>query len=347
MSESHSHDNPVSTNNRPLVTIICPAYNQAHCIRDAIKGFLIQKTSFDFVIIVHDDASTDATPAILREYESRYPLLFNNIYRSDNGYSKGMNIWDHLIANKVKSKYVAICEGDDYWTDPLKLQKQVDYLEGHPDCVLSHSDCDEWYQDAGLRNRNANAACSNTTVCEGAELFRQIIAGRYVVRTATVVFRVDQYQKATSDQFVFRSGYFKMTDTPLWLELSACGKFHYLDESTAVYRVSAGSACRPNEAAKYYRFLLSSSEVRLYYLRKYPSDNQGLYRRIRRSYLIRRIVYQSFDPSFVARPIVGLPLYQRWLIKMLGCRLPRVLIKYCLTVKKGNKTTLPPTGSKR
>jgi len=123
-------------NNDPLVSIVCDTYNQAPYIRDALDGFLRQKTDFPIEVIVHDDASTDGTAEIVREYEAKYPELFRCVYRSENMYSHDPKILEHYVFPLARGKYVAICEGDDYWTSADKLQKQVAYLEEHPDCSL-------------------------------------------------------------------------------------------------------------------------------------------------------------------------------------------------------------------
>lgn len=120
----------------PLVSICCITYNHEDYIRDAIEGFIMQETDFPFEIIIHDDASTDATTDIIREYEIKYPNLIKPIYQTENQYSKGKKAT--LFTFKVaKGKYIALCEGDDYWIDSLKLQKQIDEMEKHPDCYIS------------------------------------------------------------------------------------------------------------------------------------------------------------------------------------------------------------------
>lgn len=120
----------------PLVSIVCDTYNHAPYICDALDGFLMQKTDFPFEIIVHDDASTDGTADIVREYEAARPGLFRCVYRAENMYSKDPKILEHYVFPLAHGKYVAICEGDDFWTRPDKLQKQISYMESHPDCTL-------------------------------------------------------------------------------------------------------------------------------------------------------------------------------------------------------------------
>lgn len=116
------------------VSVICITYNQAEYIKDAINSFLMQKTNFDYEIIVHDDVSTDQTIQIVKQYESKYPEKIRAIFEEENQYSKGVNISDELF-KIAKGKYLAFCEGDDFWTDQYKLQKQFDYMEQHDDCM--------------------------------------------------------------------------------------------------------------------------------------------------------------------------------------------------------------------
>ena len=120
----------------PLVSICTVAYNHAPFIRQCMDGVLMQKTSFSFEHLMHDDASTDETAEIIREYEARYPDIIKAIYQTENQFSKGVQIWSKYMFPNARGKYIAMCDGDDYWTDPLKLQKQVDFLETHPDYAM-------------------------------------------------------------------------------------------------------------------------------------------------------------------------------------------------------------------
>lgn len=133
----------------PVVTICCTTYNHKEFIKNALDGFVMQKTDFPYEIIISDDASTDGTTAILRKYAKKHSNI-RLVIQKKNQWKKGMldgtffgfEPFIHNILPIAKGKYLAFCEGDDYWTDPLKLQKQVDYLESHPECIMCYHSFD-------------------------------------------------------------------------------------------------------------------------------------------------------------------------------------------------------------
>jgi len=129
----------VGGNNKPLVSIRCTTFNHASFIEEAIIGFLSQQTNFSFEIWIHDDASTDGTREIIERYQKSYPRIINSILQTENQYSKGEKP-GKLLIEKCRGKYIAVCEGDDYWVDPKKLQIQVDFLENNPEYVISGHD---------------------------------------------------------------------------------------------------------------------------------------------------------------------------------------------------------------
>ncbi|MDE6250948.1 MAG: glycosyltransferase [Alphaproteobacteria bacterium] len=120
-------------NNKPKVSVICMTYNHKNFIRQALDGFVMQKTKFPFEVIIHDDASTDGATDIIREYAEKYPDIIKPILQTENQWSRGISISQNYIWPNICGQYVAVCDGDDYWTDPYKLQKQVDFLDKHPD----------------------------------------------------------------------------------------------------------------------------------------------------------------------------------------------------------------------
>lgn len=117
---------------KPIVSICCITYNHEPYIEDALEGFLMQETNFPFEIVIRDDASTDVTADIIRFYEKKYPRIIKPIYEKENGYQKGVKPADVTISNAT-GKYIAFCEGDDYWTSSKKLQMQFDFLSNNDD----------------------------------------------------------------------------------------------------------------------------------------------------------------------------------------------------------------------
>lgn len=118
------------------MSVCCLTYNHEKYIRDALEGFVNQKTNFRYEVLVHDDASTDKTARIIKEYEEKYPDIIKGIYQKENQYSQGVYVWEAYIYPIVRGEYIAICEGDDCWIDDNKLQKQYDALKKHPECDM-------------------------------------------------------------------------------------------------------------------------------------------------------------------------------------------------------------------
>lgn len=155
------------TDNRPvMVTVHTITFNHEPYLRDCLNGIVMQKANFRFEAVVHDDCSTDHTADIIREYAEKYPDIIKPIYETENQFSKGK---DSLMGKKMNAltngKYIAICEGDDYWTDPNKLQMQVDFLESHPNYSMCFHDAyvkaepgRDWYDCFGeLQDREYRA----------------------------------------------------------------------------------------------------------------------------------------------------------------------------------------------
>ncbi len=125
----------------PLLSICCPTFNHEEYLCEALDSFLMQETNFPFEIIVRDDCSTDQTASIVRSYVKKYPHLIKPIYESENQYSKGINPFNTCLKH-VQGKYIALCEGDDYWQDAEKLQKQIDFLDKNKNYVVTyHNAC--------------------------------------------------------------------------------------------------------------------------------------------------------------------------------------------------------------
>lgn len=124
----------------PVLSICCVTYNHSHYIEDALNGFLSQKTNFPFEILINDDASTDETPEILRKYEEKYPRIIKLLCQTENKFSQGLSPNSTYNFPRAKGRFIALCEGDDFWISADKLEKQVTALIEHPNCVLCFHD---------------------------------------------------------------------------------------------------------------------------------------------------------------------------------------------------------------
>lgn len=213
----------------PVVSICCVAYNHVHFIRQCLDGFVMQKTNFPFEVLIHDDASTDGTQDIIREYEAKYPDIIKPIYQKENQYSKGVRVSLVYNFSRVRGKYVALCEGDDYWTDPYKLQKQVDFLEAHPDYVMCSHQFNRYWQADGRLEEIADPHF------KGADYdLLNLIGGRWLTQTLTVMYRrsalnLQDYEK-----------YGMSMDMILFYALLKHGKGYCLPDVMAVYRYHKG-----------------------------------------------------------------------------------------------------------
>lgn len=177
----------------PIVTINCNTYNHEPYIEDTIEGFLKQKTTFPTQILIFEDCSTDRTAAIIRNYEQKHPALFKVFYMKENTYKKPIRAKakEPFYKEQNKSKYIAMCEGDDYWTDPLKLQKQVELMEKHPNCSMCFHD----YKKKFL-NRNNEEVLTGPQLKEN-HIFssEEIIQGKYFIRLVTLMMKTSVAQK--------------------------------------------------------------------------------------------------------------------------------------------------------
>ena len=213
----------------PLVSICCITYNHENYIRDAIEGFLMQKTNFAFEILIHDDASTDRTADIIREYEAKYPELIKPIYQSENQFSKHDGSIGRIQRGRAKGKYIAMCEGDDYWTDELKLQKQVDFLEANEDYSFCAGRVNYLFQDTNEFKDDYQIRCFDN-VGEGLEVNLENIFNPYIMRTCTLLYRKDYWDNEAMQE------YQHVKDIFLFAVLLSKGKGFVFNTLFGVYR---------------------------------------------------------------------------------------------------------------
>ncbi len=257
-----------TTSETCLVSILCTAYNHEDFIRDALDGFVGQLTRFPFEVLVNDDLSTDATREIIREYAARYPDVIRPFYQEKNLYSQNIDIYHTVFYPNARGRYIAFCEGDDYWTDPTKLQRQVDFLEEHPDysaCVhntVLHY-CDDGHNELLLDRY------------EGDVGFEQIIPGMSGAYHTSSLLARGGILSAPPDFYAVACEYgFGDYPDALWLRLN--GKIHYLDRCMSVYRLNSNASAWSSGVDRQYRklrqFIVGKCEMLKSFRRHAPEE---------------------------------------------------------------------------
>ena len=211
-----------------MVTIRCLTYNHEPYIRQCLDGFVMQKTNFRFEAIVHDDASTDGTAIIIREYAEKYPDIIRPIYETENQYSKHDGSIRRIMDAHTHGKYVALCEGDDYWIDPYKLQKQVDFLESHPDYVMCSHKWDEYVEN---ENKVDFAHPIEVGIDGKAYNLDDFIHGAWFFQPLTVMY------KRNASEVCDLCKYGTTKDITLFYSLLKQGRGFCLSNIMAVYRI--------------------------------------------------------------------------------------------------------------
>ena len=205
---------------QPLVSIFNWSFNDEKFIRESIESILFQKTTFSVEIIIHDDASDDGTKEIILEYQLKYPNLFRNILHVDNQYSQGKDIMFPLYT-KTRGKYIALSHGDDYWLDPLKLQKQVDFMEANTDFCMCFTRYQRYFQDTNVFQISGH---NKSKVYK----LKDFMYANHAA-TATVLYKKNQY-----DYKYLNKGPFG--DWILYNLILKHGDAYYMDDVTTVYR---------------------------------------------------------------------------------------------------------------
>lgn len=216
-------------NSQPLVTVWCITYNQVNYIKDALEGFLMQQTSFKYIVVIHDDASTDGTSEIVRQYAKDYPDIFIDYIEKENQWKKGglPHIIQLMNSSYRQSKYIAFCEGDDYWTDPQKLQQQVDFLEANSNysmcfhSALKKYECkvNSWILCENIKDKDYQAT----------DLFVN-----WTVPTASIVCRkevLDFYATLQNAEMI------QNYDIFIIMSCAMVGKIRGMHEQMSVYRI--------------------------------------------------------------------------------------------------------------
>lgn len=284
---------------KPLVSIICTTFNHEKFIAQAIDGFLIQAINFPIEIIINDDCSTDNTKNIIQTYSDKHPVLFKPIFQKENQYSQGKKNLPNLLP-KCQGKYIALCEGDDYWTDPNKLQKQVDFLEKNADFSIC-------YHDVSVLE-DGEFTDSHVPIYDKEFLTIVDLAQENCIHTPTCVFRNKLF-----DHF---PDFFNSTpagDYVLHLLNAEHGKIKHLPEKMAVYRRHPGGVWAgrqlPNKLASWLEVL----SPLITYFKDYPEVRRQLEKQHLNTLLrLAKICETADDKEFLTK---GLEKMGNWEIK--------------------------------
>ena len=244
------------------VSIICTNYNKGDWVREAMDSFLNQRTTFDFEIIIIDDASTDHSYEIIQDYQNKFP---EKVRTFRNEVNLGITRTWKKVCQEAKGQYIARCDSDDFWTDPLKLQKQVDLLDSSTDSLWSNTEFDMVDLDGNLIQKDAFANKALPLIDSYEEMLvmkGMTMASTWLVDTALMQDVSDQISDTAAD------------DTfELQLELFKRTKISFLSDSTTVYRMNLGSDSKPmtlDTAEKRFTGILNSQ---IKYLNKYPDQD--------------------------------------------------------------------------
>lgn len=224
------------------VSVNCLVYNHEKYLRKCLDGFVMQKTNFKFEVLIHDDASTDGSVMIIREYEKKYPDIIKPIYQAENQYSKHVGISRIFQYPRAKGKYIAFCEGDDFWCDENKLQMQYDAMESNPEAVF----CACKVQCVNESGFNTNEYYPRTDIKPGRLTPKQMMLlmaeqNSYPFQTSGYFIKKNVCLDMISDapKFVQASN---VGDVPLMLYSLTKGDFIYIDKIMSCYRtLSLGS----------------------------------------------------------------------------------------------------------
>ena len=319
----------------PLVSIICLVYNHANYLRECFDGFIMQRVNFPIEILVHDDASTDNSAEIIKDYTDKYPQLFKPIFQTINQYSKGVHISATYQYPRCRGKYIAVCEGDDYWTDPYKLQRQVDFLEANPEYGLVHSDYACLIESEGKIVHKA--AKKKYTINEGdifLDLFKECS-----IKTLTICFRAKFcHNMPELPRRAFQG------DRALFFEIARQSKIHYDDCETGVYRVLNDSASHITDWQRW-KHVIDSYRILDYFYLQY-TDSKAIHKQVDRKWFISDLKYYIRTKQYdkISR-IAFVPNNKRLDCYYIIWKLRRIrpimnLISYCLYVRKRYQQTI-------
>lgn len=254
------------------VSVICLAYNHEKYIRETLEGFIFQKTNFAFEVIIHDDASTDSTAAIIREYVKKYPDIIIPIFQSENQYSQKTPIMRTYIKPLLRGKYIALCEGDDYWTDDKKLQKQFEIMENNAECSM----CTHTILQINEDGTSTSKYRPSIHIDEGSIDTQSFLNIRriYPFQTASYFMRSELWFSMICNPPAFMEAV-DVGDEPMLLYMAAHGDIYYIAECMSVYRVlSVGSWSAKNKYNSEKRILRAEKTYKMMCLYNEYTNNK-------------------------------------------------------------------------
>jgi len=250
---------------QPLVTVKMLTYNHEPYIAQAIEGVLMQETGFPIELVIGEDCSTDRTREIVLGYQKRHPGAIR-VLTSERNVGASRNSVRTALA--CRGAYIALCEGDDYWIHPRKLQMQVGIMEADPKVGLVHGRADRFDVVSG---RHFPWTPKPADYDDG-DLFHRYLTGEYYIFTATACFSSDLYRTVLESSPDLFDGRYLMGDTPLFLELARITKFRLINEPLATYRMIPESATRSRDIQKEIRFWKSDLEMYMRFVERYDVD---------------------------------------------------------------------------
>ena len=282
------HKNYPTPKQEYKVLVRCSTFNQSRYIEDALNGFAMQKTDFPFVCFVMDDASTDGEQEVIKKWmkcecdmgkaetidsptsiiiiaphKTNLSCTFAFYLLKQNLYGTGKKI-HYLNPWREKCEYEAICEGDDYWINPTKLQKQVDFLENNPSCGMVHSKCMMYEQN--------KQKFSHIILGEEFSSFNELLLSNKII-TNSILLRTNLYLKYYNESKKWDKSSWLMGDYPLWLYISYNSNIVLLNEIVGVYRVLCNSASHSTNINKLLAFNKSVYDIQLFFANKYEVED--------------------------------------------------------------------------
>lgn len=268
----------------PLVSVVVATYRHARFIAQCLDGIVNQVTKFPIEVIVGEDGSDDGTTELCIQYAEKYPNLIRlfirdrslSQYRSVEGNVIRFNgVWNRMSA---RGKYIAMCEGDDYWIDPLKLQKQVDFLEANPEYGMCYTQCRYFFQNVKRLESKPWGGPS--------EKFDEFMRNN-TVPTLTAVFRRELYQRYEMDVCPNNQSW-KMGDYPMWLWMSYVSRVKYMPFVSGVYRVLSSSASHSVDVNQKIEFGLNTIDMLQFFNNKFDYGLKSDYFSYRKNILLLR-----------------------------------------------------------